>query len=74
MEENGLPRAWSEVGVAYEDQYLLILRDAVRFPDGYLATYIRIVDKPDSASGVVVLPVYEKQVLLTDGVSLLYTN
>ncbi len=40
----------------------MILRDAVRFPNGSLGTYIRMVS--DGTPGVIVLPVYQKQVLL----------
>lgn len=60
----GLPREWAQVGIAYEDQYLTLLRDAVRFPDGSPGTYIRTVAPPGGASGVIVLPVYEGNVLL----------
>jgi ADP-ribose pyrophosphatase len=61
----GLPPEWAHVGVVYQDQYLLILRDAVRFPDGEVNTYIRIVDNEDSVSGVAILPIYDKGVILT---------
>src|SRR5690348_1136041 len=47
---------WSQVGIVFRDQYLLVLRDAVRFPDGTLGTYIRFVDPKDSKPGVIVLP------------------
>src|SRR6266496_1478954 len=46
----------------FQDQYTMILRDAVRFPNGSLGTYIRMVS--DGTPGVIVLPVYQKQVLL----------
>src|SRR5258708_21557996 len=36
----GLPVAWSQVGIVYQDQHGRILRDAVRFPGGALGTYI----------------------------------
>lgn len=55
---------WSRVGVAYQDQYLFLLRDAVRFGDGSLGTYIRMVDLDDGAPGVIILPLYEGQVVL----------
>jgi ADP-ribose pyrophosphatase len=59
-----LPRAWAQVGIVYQDQYLLVLRDAVRFADGSTGTYFRIIDPDESAPGVVMLPVYQGQVLL----------
>jgi len=64
LQQQGLPVSWAHVGVIYEDQYLLILRDAVRFVDGHLGTYIRTVRYSDGATGVVILPVYNGQVLL----------
>jgi ADP-ribose pyrophosphatase len=43
----------SRVGVAYRDQYLEIWRDAVRFPDGRIGTYIRAVG--DGSAGAAIL-------------------
>jgi ADP-ribose pyrophosphatase len=36
----GLPISWSRTGVVYEDAYMLVVRDAVRRPDGSLGTYV----------------------------------
>lgn len=55
---------WSKVGIAYQDQYLLLLRDAVRFPDGSTGTYIRSVSLLPDILGVVILPVYQGCILL----------
>jgi ADP-ribose pyrophosphatase len=60
----GLPAEWARVGIVFRDQYLLVLRDAVRFTDKTLGTYIRIVKDERTSPGVIVLPVYQKQVLL----------
>src|SRR5579885_381339 len=60
----GKPIEWARVGIAYQDQYLLLLRDAVRYPDGSLGTYIRSVDQYPGMVGVVILPMYKGQVLL----------
>jgi ADP-ribose pyrophosphatase len=60
----GAPEEWAEVGVAFRDQYVLLLRDAVRFADGSLGTYIRMVPPEGSFQGVVILPVWRGQVLL----------
>ncbi len=57
-----LPTEWAQVGIAFHDQYAMILRDAVRFPNGALGTYIRMVS--DGTPGVIVLPIYQSQVLL----------
>lgn len=64
LQARGLPPSWSRVGIVYEDQYLLILRDAVRFPDGYLSTYIRVLSREGGAMGVAVLALHEGAALL----------
>jgi ADP-ribose pyrophosphatase len=58
----GAPAEWAAVGIAYRDQYGLILRDAVRYSNGSLGTYIRLVAPP--VPGVVILPVWQGKVLL----------
>src|SRR5690349_18746534 len=58
----GAPAEWAAVGVAYKDQYGLILRDAVRYSNGSLGTYIRFVAPP--VPGVVILPVWQGRILL----------
>lgn len=62
LEGFGAPAEWAAVGVAYKDQYGLILRDAVRYSNGSLGTYIRLVAPP--VPGVVVLPFWEGKILL----------
>jgi ADP-ribose pyrophosphatase len=57
---HGMPAADTRVGVLAEDPYLDMLRDAVRFPDGSLGLYNRLIFPP----GVVILPVYHKKVVL----------
>ena len=54
------------VGVVFEDEYVLVVRDAVRFPSGTTGTYLRILPRPalDGAIGVVLLPVLEGRILL----------
>jgi len=64
LEAQGMPAEWAKVGFAYRDQYVLLLRDAVRLSDGTLGTRIRSVDKDERAPGVVVLPFYQGHVLL----------
>ena len=59
-----MPAEWARVGIVYQDQYVRILRDAVRFPTGLLGTYIRFVGKGDDPPGVIILPFYQGQVLL----------
>ena len=64
LTEYGMPAEGSKVGVAFTDQYLTILRDGVRFVDGTLGTYIRMVSVDPTDIGVVVLPVWRGQILL----------
>jgi ADP-ribose pyrophosphatase len=64
LRKAGRPVEWAQVGVAYKDQYLFLLRDAVRFPDGTLGTYLRSAPAPDDFPGVAILPVWQGQVLL----------
>lgn len=60
----GGPPEWATVGVAYRDQYLLILRDAVRYTDGSLGTYIRAINPYPGHTGVAILPVCLGEVIL----------
>ncbi len=64
LRARGMPAEWAQVGIAYEDQYLMLLRDAVRFPDGSPGTYIRAVNPYGDVPGVVVLPVYRGGVIM----------
>lgn len=59
-----LPQEWANVGIVYEDQYVMILRDAVEFPDGSRGTYIRILGNRPGAMGVAVLPILGDKILL----------
>ncbi|MEW2282984.1 NUDIX hydrolase [Streptomyces sp. NPDC047841] len=55
-------------GVVSAGRYLWYLRDPVRFPDGRLGLYDRILPPPGSSPGVVVLPLLgpEKDVVLIE--------
>lgn len=64
LEAKGLPTEWARVGIVYQDQYGMILRDAVRFPGGALGTYIRFIGNVDGSPGAIVLPLYQGQVIL----------
>lgn len=64
LEAQGLPPEWAQVGFAYRDQYVLLLRDAVRFPEGSLGTCIRSVDEDERVPSVVVLPFHQGRILL----------
>ncbi len=65
LEAQGMPAEWAQVGIAYRDQYVLLLRDAVRFADGSLGTVVRSVDENEHAPGIdsnlfTDYPVYDK--------------
>jgi len=64
LQTKGLPTEWAQVGIVYQDQYGMILRDAVRFPGGALGTYIRFISGADGAPTTIILPLYQSQVLL----------
>src|ERR1700737_2412923 len=64
LKESGGSTDWAQVGIAFEDQYQILLRDAVRFPDGSLGTYIRLLSPKPQVLGVAILPVYQGKVLL----------
>jgi ADP-ribose pyrophosphatase len=59
----GLDPDDGDVGVVYRDEYIALLRDAVRLPDGTLGSYIRIVIASE-AEGAVVLPLQNGRLLL----------
>ncbi len=60
----GQDRAWAEVGLHYRDPYLLVLRDAVIFPDGSAGIHHRTLRYEGEPAGVVILPVTEGRILL----------
>jgi ADP-ribose pyrophosphatase len=66
LAEKGLPEEWGEIGVVYEDPYILIMRDLVKFASGQLGTYFRIINSADLRGGqsTVVLPLVDRKILL----------
>lgn len=63
MSRAGLPSGYGDTGVVYQDDYLILVRDAVRFPDGRLGSYIRLLPAAMSG-GAVVLPLLGDRVLV----------
>lgn len=63
LNARGLPESWSRTGVVYEDPYLLVVRDAVRRPDGNLGTYVRTLPA-SGAAGAAVLPLLDGKIVL----------
>ncbi len=64
--EAGDPLDWADIGVVYQDPYLILARDLVQFPNGYLGSYIRSYSPKTLMGGkpVAILPVLAGQVLL----------
>ncbi|MDZ4762322.1 MAG: NUDIX hydrolase [Alphaproteobacteria bacterium] len=60
----GQPSEWAEVGVQYQDPYLIVLRDAVVFPDGSEGIHHRTMRLEGEPSGVAVLPLMEDRIVL----------
>lgn len=60
----GLPRDWARAGVFYEDPYIMVLRDAVIFPDGQPGLYHRAIGRHDGPTGVAILGKYRGDVIL----------
>lgn len=60
----GLPREWARAGLFYEDPYLMLLRDAVIFPDGQPGLYHRMIARNDEPTGVAVLSRYRGDIVL----------
>lgn len=54
-----------KLGVVYEDQYITIIKDAVRFPTGEIGTYIRCLNNIHNyKKGVVIFPMFEDNIIL----------
>src|SRR5947209_2430030 len=62
--DQGMPREWARAGVFYEDPYILLLRDAVIFPDGNPGLYHRAIARHDEPTGVAVLARYRGRFVL----------
>jgi ADP-ribose pyrophosphatase len=59
----GQPRYWRRTGVVHENPYLIVVRDAVRFPNGNLGTYIRTMPA-SGAAGAAILPILGEKIVL----------
>jgi len=61
-----LPVEWAKIGIVFSDPYFFVIRDLVRFPNGRLNGYCRVLSEANlsGGNGVVVLPEYEGKVML----------
>lgn len=66
LTEQALPTDWADIGVVYEDPYILIVRDLVKFQSGMLGTYFRLLNSADlkGGQGTTIMPLYESKILL----------
>lgn len=53
----------TKIGIMYKDQYITLLKDPVRFPNGNNGTYFRIISSR-KAEGTVIFPVINGKILL----------
>lgn len=49
-----------KTGIIYEDKYVKLVKDAVRFPNGSFGTYIRFMEPEESRYGCVILPIIKE--------------
>ncbi|MBC7771814.1 MAG: NUDIX hydrolase [Pyrinomonadaceae bacterium] len=66
LQKQGYSKQWGLVGVVAEDQYVILLRDPVRFSDGTVGTYIRVLQKPLTHQGAVVPLIIDDKFLLVE--------
>jgi ADP-ribose pyrophosphatase len=67
LTENNKPEEWADIGVVFDDSFIIILRDLVEFADGSRNGYIRLYNRAyleGGAAGVVMLPEMNGKLLL----------
>lgn len=67
LAENNNPKEWADIGVVFDDPFIVILRDLVEFADGSRNGYIRLYNRAyleGGAAGVVMLPEMDGKLLL----------
>ena len=60
LNKKGLPLNWADIGIVFDDPFIVIFRDLVRFPNRQLGSYYRLLNKAEltGGPGVVVMPEY----------------
>ena len=51
-------------GLYYQDDFICVLRDPVRFQDGTCGLYVRVIPAPKRSRGIVIFPMRSNRVLL----------
>jgi ADP-ribose pyrophosphatase len=64
LEKAGRPPEYGDIGVVYEDPYVIAVRDAVRFRDGRLGPYIRFLGATPGANAAVLPMLADGRLLL----------
>jgi ADP-ribose pyrophosphatase len=62
LRNEGLPPDSGGIGLLYRDQYITLVRDAVRFRDGSIGGYVRLL--PSGPPGAAVLPLIGQRIAL----------
>lgn len=62
----GYPESWAHIGLVYSDEYLSIVRDPVRFPNGQFGTYIRVLQRRENFPGVAILAMHTGRIVLLE--------
>lgn len=60
----GAPPEWARTGIVHQDQYMVVLRDAVVFADGTPGTYLRLFERPPEVRGAAILPRHADRLIL----------
>jgi ADP-ribose pyrophosphatase len=61
----GVPEQYADLGVVYEDPYVTLVKDAVRFRSGRLGPYIRMIPTMSAVTaGAAVLPLHDGKIVL----------
>ena len=66
LKKNNLPLSWGDIGILYDDPYIVVIRDLVKSPKGNLKSYFRIFNQAELKNGksVVVMPMYRDKIVI----------
>ena len=66
LAKNNKDSGWADIGILVNDPYVLVIRDLVKFSNGKLGGYIRVVNTADLDNGVAVavIPIVDNKVVL----------
>ncbi|RME55866.1 NUDIX hydrolase [Candidatus Parcubacteria bacterium] len=66
LSERSEPLSWADIGVILDDPFYIVIRDLVRFPNGHLRGYSRLIGKANvnGGQGVVVFPQFRDRVIV----------